>query len=96
VKRDDLAVRRQSAETDQHADENRHRNRECEDGRKGAEKNEQHCADAAGVADDNVHEANELRNEEYECEDGETEGGVRSDFATDIFVEQAHVREQRF
>jgi hypothetical protein len=37
-----------------------------------------------------IHQSNELRDEEYESEDSEAQDGVRADFATDIFIEQAH------
>jgi hypothetical protein len=42
------------------------------------------------MADDQIHQPDELRNEENESKDSEAEDGVRADFATDIFIEQAH------
>ena len=44
------------------------------------------------MADHQIHQAHQLRDEEYESEDSETEDGVRADFAADIFIEKAHMR----
>jgi hypothetical protein len=48
------------------------------------------------MADDEVHQPYELRYEKNECEDGEAEDGVRGNFASDVSIEQAHVRAPSF
>ncbi len=96
MQRHNFAVRGKSAEADQHSDQHGHRNRERQHRRQRAQKNQQHCADAAGVAHHDVHQTDQLRNEKYECEYREAQRGVGGDFATDIFIEQAHVRGLRF
>ena len=90
VERDDFAIGGEAAEADQHADQHGHGNGEGQDGRQRAEKNQRNGADAAGMADDQIHQANKLRNEENESEDGESQQGVRGHFAADIFIEKAH------
>ena len=49
-------------------------------------------AEAAGVTHHQVHQADELRDEEYESEDSEAQDGVGRYFAADVSVEQAHLR----
>jgi hypothetical protein len=48
------------------------------------------------MADDEVHQAYELWNEKNECEYGEAKDGVRRNFASDVSIEQAHVRAPSF
>jgi hypothetical protein len=48
------------------------------------------------VANEQIHQTNKLRNEENEGEDSEAEQAVRGHFATDIFIEQAHVCARAF
>ena len=45
---------------------------------------------------DKVHQANELRDEEYESEDSQAQDGVGRYFAADVSVEQAHFRARPF
>jgi hypothetical protein len=42
------------------------------------------------MADDEIHQLHEPRNEKYECEDGKSQGGVRHYFAANVSIEQAH------
>jgi hypothetical protein len=42
------------------------------------------------VADDEVHQAHELRDEEDERENGEAQKGVGDDLAANVSIEQAH------
>jgi hypothetical protein len=44
------------------------------------------------MADDQVHQPHELRHEKYESKDSESQDGVRGYFASDVSVEQAHMR----
>ena len=90
VQRHDLAVGGQSPEADEHADQHAHGKRKAEHRRKRAEKQQGHGPDAARVPDDKVHQAHELRNEEYESEDGEAQDGVGNYFASNISIEKAH------
>ena len=45
---------------------------------------------AAGVADDQVHQAHELRDEENKGEDGESQECVRGYFAAYVSIEKTH------
>ena len=84
VERDDFAVGGEAAEADQHADQHGHRDGEGQDGRQRAEKKQRNGANAAGVADDQVHQPDELWHEENESEDSKAKDGVGGDFAADI------------
>ena len=48
------------------------------------------CVAGAGVADKQLHEADELGNEENEGEDNKSERGVTKNFTDDIAVQYAH------
>jgi hypothetical protein len=96
VERHDFAVRGKPAQTNQHADQYGHRNGEGQYGNQRAEKNQQDHSDAAGMADNQIHQADQLGNEENESENREPKRSVRADFASDVFIEQAHVCARRF
>jgi hypothetical protein len=48
------------------------------------------------MADNQIHQADQLGNEENESENREPKRSVRADFASDVFIEQAHVCARRF
>ena len=96
VKRHDLAIRREPPEGNQHADQSRHRERKYENRRQGTQEEKSNTASAAGVADDQVHQPHQLRDEKYERKNGEAQQGVGEDFAKDVSVEDAHGRARPF
>ena len=78
VQRDDFAVGRKAPKADQHSDEHGHGQRERQHRRERAEKKQRDRPDAARMADDQIHQAHKLRNEENKCEDSEAKDGVRA------------------
>ena len=48
------------------------------------------------MAYDKIHQFHQLRDEENKSEDSEAQRGVRCDFAANISIEQAHVRNPGF
>jgi hypothetical protein len=48
------------------------------------------------MADDQIHQANELWHEENESKYSEAKDGVRRDFASNVSIEQAHIRAPSF
>jgi hypothetical protein len=87
---DDLAVHGHAAEAEKDADEDGHGDGENEKAGDDAEEEIDDLGGGAGMADEDLHEANELGNEEDESENEEAEEGVASDFSGDVAVEDAH------
>ena len=96
VQGDDFAIGGEAAEADEDADQDGHGNGEGENGRQGAEKNQGNGENAAGVTDDEVHEADELRDEEDEGENGQAQQGVGGYFAAYILIYKTHVVNAKF
>ena len=96
MQRDDFAVGGEPTQADQHPDQHRHRDGEGQHGRQRTQKYQRDGEHAAGMADHQIHQADELRHEENESKDSEAQDGVRADFATDVFIEEAHDCAWRF
>jgi len=87
---DDFGVHGHATEPEKDADENGHGNGEDENTGNDAEEEGEYLGARTGMADKNLHEANELGDEEDKGEDDETEECVTDDFAGDVAVENAH------
>lgn len=87
---DDFAVGGHAAETQEDANQDGHGQGEGEDTGQEAEKEFEDLTAGAGVADEERHQANELRDEQNEGENGESEERVAENFTNDIAVQNAH------
>lgn len=87
---DDLAVHGHAAETEKNADEDGHGNGEDENAGDDGEEEGDDLGEGAGVTDEDLHEFDELGNEEDESEDEKAEEGVASNFTGDVTIEDAH------
>jgi hypothetical protein len=93
---DDFAIGGKTAKPNENANQNGHRDGKGEDRRERTNEEQRDSSYAARVANEQIHQTNKLRNEENEGEDSEAEQAVRGHFATDIFIEQAHVCARAF
>lgn len=90
AKSDDFTVHGHTAEAEEHTDEDGHGEGENEDAGKDAKKKSGDLGSGARVADEDLHEADELGNKEDEGEDQKAKERVASDFAGDVAIEDAH------
>src|ERR1700683_3803393 len=90
MQRHDLAVSRQTPKADEHADQDANRKRKAEARGDRAKKQQTHGPDAARVPYDEVHQAHELRDEEYKSKDSEAKDAVGHNFARNVSIEKAH------
>ena len=87
---DDFAVGGHAAESEQHADKYGHGNGKSEDGREDAQEQFEDLRAGTGVANEQLHQTDELRNEEDKGEDDESEERVAKNFADNVAVQYAH------
>ena len=87
---DDFAVHGHAAETEKHADEDAHGDGEDENAREDAEEEGEDLRAGAGVTNEELHQADELGDEQHEGEDEETQESVTYNFADNIAIEDAH------
>ncbi len=88
--RNDLAVHGHAAKAEQDADEHGHGNSENKNAGDDAEKKSEDLRAGAGVADEELHQADKLGNEKHEGEDEEAKKGVSYDFTNNVAIEDAH------
>jgi hypothetical protein len=87
---DDLAVHGHAAEAEENTDEHAHGDGEDENAGDNTEEEDDDLRGRTGMTDENLHETDELGDEEDKREDEETEQGVTGDFAGNVTIEDAH------
>ena len=87
---DDFAVHGHAAEAEQNADKHGHGDGEDEDAWDDAKEESDDLGAGAGVADEQLHQADEFGHEKYEGEDEESQESVADNFPNNIAIEDAH------